>query len=605
MTKFYRNSIVLSIFLLILIAALQVHAQTDRRLRLARTFDRAGDYPSALELYLQLYEEGKESPEIISGITRNYKRLQKYDALIAFLQRLIKKHPGRYQYKIELAGAYYLADRKQEAFDLWRSVYQTPPRTAVKYRQVAQALTDLRLFDRAIELYRQAVRQFPDQPTLYRDLATLYRARLNYEQAALSYLDYLLRSPRQSRYIRSQLLSMAKDQEVTGRIISAVEPVVREHESNEALRQILADLYLRAKKYGRAFDIYADLNKQNPKGNYLFRFAGQAEANQAFEYAVRAYEQLLQTAPLNRKQTLEFYLAKTLFRFGGYLAGKQKAKEGDRQVKRALEILSRISQPALRYQALELTGDIYLHYYGDLDRAAENYSGALKLKPDRRLADRLHMKLANVYLRKNQLNQCAGQLKQVRPGRMRQLAQMYLADLAFYQGQFKRAEEAYREILRNSAPEDTLYNNVLQQLTLLENFGKDSTALAQFSHARLLEAQQKYSEAAKEYQALFVRRTELNDLAAEKAVRLYMKLRKWPQAEALLRQWIQSAPDAANIDLATFWLARVLQEQGKLKEALTFYQKILIVYPDSFYTDQARRFARLLNEQLESEQNEH
>ncbi len=603
--KYYRSFIISSLILLTVFSALQVYGQTDRRLRLARTFDRAGDYPSALELYLQLYRDGKVTSEIIAGIERNYRRLQKYDALIGFFEQLVKKNPQQFSYQISLAGAYYLADQKEKAFALWQRVYETPPQNALKYRLVARAMTDLHLYDQAITVYQKALERFPDQATLYRDMAVLYRARLNYEQATENYLKYYLHSPKQNLFVRSQLLSMAKDQEVTRRIIQSAKGFLKKYGTNDALQEMMATLYMRAKDYEQAFRIYSDLNKASPRKNYLVRFASQAVANRAFEYAVRAYLQLLkeETQPA-RKQTLQLQLAETHFRYGLNLAGGHETSRGNTQVQAALELLTGITLPALRPQALELMGDIYLRYYNDLDRAAENYQKALKLRPDRRLGDRLHLKLADVHLKKNELSAAEVQLKKVRAGKLQNVARVYLADLHFYRAQFDQALKAYKEILMNSAPEDTLYNNVLQQLTLLETYGQDSTALREFSQARLLEKQQHLTQAAEQYLRIFNRKTELGLLAAENAVRLFLKLKKWAQAEHMLREWIEKVPDAENIDLAYFWLAHVLQEQGEPRQALDVYQKILIAYPNSFYVDQARQFARRLSEELEREQNE-
>jgi len=149
-----------------------------------------------------------------------------------------------------------------------------------------------------------------------------------------------------------------------------------------------------------------------------------------------------------------------------------------------------------------------------------------------------------------------------------------------------------------------LTNNVLQKIILIEDMGTDSLTLRKYSAAELLERQQRFSQAAEKFAALAAAQNDLSVPAAYRAAGLYLRLAKYERAADVLQKVLQNYPDDEDLDKAFFLLAETYRRQGALSRALEYYQKILVRFPESFYTDSARKQARAIASQLETERHE-
>jgi tetratricopeptide (TPR) repeat protein len=93
---------------------------------------------------------------------------------------------------------------------------------------------------------------------------------------------------------------MTKDREATERVIKAFERFIQENGSDRFLQELRGEMFMRLKDYAAALDIYRQLHRQNPRANYLERFAVQAAANNAFTFALAAYDNILAEKPGGR-----------------------------------------------------------------------------------------------------------------------------------------------------------------------------------------------------------------------------------------------------------------------------------------------------------------
>ncbi len=608
--KYSRNFLQISLLIVALFISVQaVQPKKDSRLRVARALERAGQYENALGIYRQLFDEGHNSTQMINGLKNCFQNLHQYEAMIRFFTELTRKFPRDITYKTYLAGAYYLNNEKERAFAIWESVYQSKPYNIYKYRFVAGAMAELRLLDQAIEVYRQALRRLPKQKSLFRDIAYLYRAQLNYEQAVHYYLLFYQNYRQQKYFVRSQLLSMTKDQEATKRIIKALAAFSGDRGGDVFLQELHGELLMRIKDYPAALEIYRQLHKHNAQASYLERFALQAAANGAYQYALSAYDELLKEQPRRayRRQIL-LARARACFRYGQLLAQKHDEAAAGTQVKEAQKILQEITTEKLGepvyYQALELRGDIAFNYYADVDGALVLYKQLLKFKLKGQTPDRLRFKIARALLRKNNLPQARRYLQHIRRPPYQRLAALELADLDYFQGRFKLALKQYRQILFEGAAEDSLTNNALQRIILIEDMGQDSLTLRKYSAAELLERQLRFSQAAEKFAALAAAQHNLSLPAAYRAAELYLRLAKYGRAAELLQNILHNYTGEEDLDKAFFLLGETYRRQGALAQALECYQNILVRFPDSFYTDGARKQARAISSQLEAQRHE-
>ena len=603
--KYYLALFRTNIFYYCLVLITVGFGQTNSEIKLAENLLRARNYEGALQLYKNNYEKGNLSHTVLNGINSCLTELGRSRDLIIFLKDVTSKIPDIYSYSIDLGRAFYLNDQLDSALYIWDKVYSVEPPQLMRYRMVAQAMTSLRLFDEAIDVYSRAIKLIPDQQAIHLDIATLYKAQLNYEKASEHYLIYYQNFKKQQSYVRSLLINMAKDEEATDRIIITI---LNFNDNNDPdLNELLANLYMRKKEYEKAFEIILEIEKNLPKNNlmYLSRFAAEAAKDKSYEYVIKAYEYALSKVDDKLSDAIKLNLARAYYSSAIELTEQGETKESDTRIQKSLEILKQI-QTAFsveKYNAYELSADIYKDQYSDLDLALENYNQINLQRIGAVNADQVRLKIAETYLLKNNLVQAEKYYKDISSRQYTSLAHYNLAELYFFTARFTKSKKLYNTIISQVGMKDSLANNALSRDFQIDQFLSDSVNFAKYSQASLLTRQKKYSEAAKKFRELYFNNNITSFDAGMKAVILYNKINKIDESNEILQDIIKSYADEDKTDFAYFLLANNYKKQNDLENALITYQEILVRFPTSFYFEQARVAARDINTILQERTN--
>jgi tetratricopeptide (TPR) repeat protein len=574
-------------------------AQDELRLKFARALEKSGNYAEALKTYQELYRAGVRSAEVINGSIKAYKELRRIPELEEFLARIIALYPREIYYKIAYGTALYLNNKEKQAFQAWDEVCAARPSNIMNFRFTASEMIELRLYPQAIAVYKKAMIAFEKQELLYRDIAALYRALLDYENAVESLLLYNSSVPGQLSYARSQIIAMSKDEEAVKRIISAIDKFMQTHPAGPDVEEIIASLYLKNKEFEKSYAIYQRLHSRHKPQNFLLQFAREAYAQGAFTYAINAYNVMLGEKPdENLAQNFRLQLAESYYASGRQLSASSQTNEGQLQVKNAEDILWQISavrsNASFVWQALERLGDIRLEYYNDIDQALQRYDAALKLKAPFDVLDRVYLKSGNAFILKNNLTAAEKYYLEVRTREQKKIADFNCAEIFLFKGRFAKAKAQYEQLLASVSSRDTVTNNALSRLTLIEQYAPDSLHFARFCSARLLQRQKKESEAARELEQLFSGQRAISPLAGEISAEIYIQLNKTEAAELILKKLLSDFSTYRNLDKVCFLLAGVYETKQQPELALDYYRKILTEFPASFYFDEARERARNL-----------
>ncbi len=588
----YKKIIKLLLITVLLNAAFSVSAQAQKRLsdiEYAQRLEHAQEYERALAIYTRLYDRGNKNYEVAGGIIRCYYGLRQYQELIKFLTTLSKQYPRRFDYKIDLGRAYYMNNQKGKALQIWNEVIESRPPDVMKYRFVASAMAQLHLFDEAINVYKEAVRKFKGQEIMYRDIATLYRSQLNYSEAGKYLLKYYNHYKKRYNDVYMQVMYIIADKEALPPLIKEFEKYLADNHDKK-ISELLGGLYLRNDNIDKAYDIYHALYRQDKNINHLKNFSREAELKKAYHYAVKAYKEILSSNPPEQTALeVKFDLAKNYY----LLAVQENYND---YVERSLGILEELSANnklvAYKNRAMELRGDIYLNYFNDLDRALREYKQTVKIENNRRKKERIFFKMAEVYFLKNNLQQAENIYNKIKDKQNIAYALYQKGNLEYYRGRFTQAHTLYDRALSKTGIRDSLSNNILSQIMMLDQFAEDSTSLAQFGNAERLAKQGRKSQAAEKYYNLFLKKKAIGALAGIKGARLMAQIGKTKEAVNLLQAFTELYPDADNIDQAWFLLGKYNEALKKYNDALTAYQKILDDFPESFYLDRARENAR-------------
>ncbi len=601
--KFYRffHKIIWTL-LIVLGFALTVQAQqTSLQQRIADFMKNSGNYEQALPLYLKSYQAGKSNFILINNIQECYENLKQYSDLIAFLKDVIRKNPGNLEYRVKLGRAYYLNGQPEKAYALWDSLLQTYPKNIYLYRSLGANLLQLRLYDRAIKVYQAAIKNIPRQKSLYREIALIYRAQLDYGRALENYLNYYKAFPSQFGYIRSQIIAMSSDTSAIVPMIRVLQEYQQHNKSLLGVNELLADMFLRQQKFGKGFDVYLALYKKTHESNYLYRFVNKASNAGAYDYAVKALRVLMQEAEnQKRRQLFQLELARNYYQWAQQLAVGGNEKEALKKVKKAQVFAEALIQSKPRsgywWAACDLNGDIALQYYQDVDQAIYWYKKVLTTRIDIRSKDRTRLKLAQCYLLKGELGKVLKTLNAVQSSMYADLVQFKKAEILFYQGKLSAARQAFQKLSQTLSPEDSLANNVMERLLLLNYSVRDSAVLVRYARAEMLVRQKKLSEAARIFENLEQTQSDLSARCGEQAVALFIKLGKFGRAEALIQKIENDYPNYVNNDRLYFLLASARQKEKRWQEAFETYQALISKYPDSFYLERARENARRIRE---------
>lgn len=594
--KSFQTLLVYSLLLTIPVIAF---CQSNNELKFARALEKSGRYEEALNLYYKMYEGNDHRYQIIDGISNCLTGLRRYDDLIDFFQKLLINNPGHYNYRIELAKAYYLNGNEDEAFKHFRQVYENAPNNAMAYRLVGHALIGFRLLDRAIEVYQKAVNVLDDQKTLYRDIANLYKAQLDYYEATTNLLFFYKYFNRQANYVKSQLISMSKDDESVEKIINAIQNFMANEFSDDMIQEFLATMYVKNKEYDKAFKIYNRLkeNKNNP--SFLLAFAELVEKNKVYRYAVLAYETLIKSYKSDKRvYQFQLDLARNYYKLAMQQVSNNQQEKAKENILKSISILDEISKLDMimyRIYSLELKGDIYNEFYRDLDQAISIYERILEENKRLEAVDHIKVKLGHAYLAKNNLKESRKYYSDIKGKKYRNIGLYNLAELDYFEGRFSSAKRKYERLISEIASNDSLVNNALERNILISQYASDSLDFAEYAKADLLDRQLKKSEAAKKFLEILQKQNKLSFKSGLYAGQIYVQLGKYQESKAIFNTLIERYPENDGIDRVYYLLAEVYYLQKDYKNGLQYYRQILLSYPTSFYLEDARDKARLLS----------
>ncbi len=610
MMKFYHNlrTNLLLVFLLLAGSSIPLAAQQPNpQIRLAQVLEDSHQYENALELYQNLYQKNPNNLEIIGGIKRCSLALQKYAELISFYENLIKTNPANSVWKIDLAEVYYLNNQRQQALGLWWAEIKKDPKNIAPYRLSALAMINQRLYDEAIEVYGEALRQIEGQSNLYIDIGNLYKQQLKYGQAAEQYLNYFYSNPQQKQFLQRQILNLCDEQNQVPAIIQSLEKYLNLHPEQNDVRETLAGLFLKEKNYERAFAIYKTLDHKETQGKYLLNFAAEAFKNHAYEYTISAH-QVMQTLYPDSPYKLQsdFEMGRSHFALANTYQENFDSKKAGEEMARAVSIFDSLAanpgKSNFYASSLIYLGDIFYNYYFDLDKALAYYQTYIQTQPRSNSREQTILKLGDIFLCKNQIDRARETYQQVSFNEFKPMADFKLTEIVYFQGKIKKAQARLSGLISTIPTSHTLLNDVLSRQMLLQSYAQDSLALVTYAYCELLIFQHKLSEAAEKLSKLALEHKPISILAGKRSARLLLKLDKISETRELLIQLMNTFADDPGKDETILLLAQVEEQLHNYQQAVLLYQQILTSFPNSLFAQQARENARRLQNLLKKEQ---
>ena len=612
------------LFAIVTLSAVTVSSSAQQvdivaRLRLAQSFEQAGEWDRAATLYESLLETQPENFVVLEGLRRAYTELKQYDKAVDLIRRQLVGKPADENLLSILGGLYDLSGEPQVADSIWHVVIRKDVKNPNLYRLIAAQLIEHRQYDKAISLYLEGREATKNQALYMEELASLYGALHQFESATHEFVKILRTNPQQVTYIQSRLSSFTGQEEGRLAALNVFRAEIARFPDEVPLHAVLGWLSMEGKQFDAALDQYRIIDRLTKANGFeIFQFAQRAAQEHANQTAAKAFREVVEgRAPQNILAYARFGYARaieelsvgndTLASVTGQVlptVGRGTAvSETQPTFQGALTLYESLisDQPNTEtaMQALYRIGTIRFSRFFDLNGALAAFDRIRTMPFSSNLIYEATLSMAEVQTARNDLGKAREEyirLVKNSPDQYRDRILFRLAELDYFEGQFDSATVLLQRISSNAA--NDLTNDALQLLYFVqENKGAGQAALTEFAAADLLVRQRKYSEALAHFQsvALHYPGTSLVDDATMRSGEMNLLLNRVEDALVVFRKVAIDMPTSILRDQAQMRIGQVYENRLKNKQkAIEAYEEILANFPTSLFVEEARKRIRLL-----------
>jgi tetratricopeptide (TPR) repeat protein len=598
-----------ALFLFIVSTSLaQVNQSIDEQFKLAQSYEQAGLFSKAEEIYRQIYIREPNNFQLYEPLNRVLVSQRKYNESIELLQSKIIQSPKDYNLYGQLGVTYYLMEKTKSAEEIWEKGIATDPSSYIPYRVMANYAIECRAFETAIELLNRGEKNAPD-PTLFSmDIANLYIIFMKFEKAAVEFCNLIEFHPEQVAVVKSRINSYLSKPDALDETINVVKKFIDSKPRLE-IYDLLTFIYQASGNYEEAFQSVISLEKKfNSNGMYIFTFAQEAFRNQKYDWTSNAYNEIIknhtnspyfQTAKIGYARTLEAALDQKYFQQNEswkpiVLPRQSFVNEYMNIISAYNDLANEFPNNAVNLEVLFRIAQIYGERIFDYQQADIFYKKVIQISPQSIYAVQSNISLGIIFIKKSNLEQAKGFFQQALAINAIELgdrsrANFFLAYIEFWKSNFLSSLDLLKIVGMNPTTDYT--NDALELSTLITSTKKDSLNLVRYAKADLLLLQNKYKEAGTELKTLsddnnlFI----INDFAKIKLAELFVAENNYSEAVKILEDLSENKKSSLFVEKSTFLLAECFQYGiNNFEKAVKIYQNLLETFPNSLYFDRAR-----------------
>lgn len=587
------------------------------KLRLAQSYERSGDFEAASKIYEEMYAKDSTGVVIFDALRRNFLLLKRYDDLITLFSRALGRNPNDISLLAQLGSFYTQNADEANATRCWERAIEVDPKHEVTYRVVGSALTENRLFDRAIAIYQRGREACTDPGLFTMDIAYLHTIVLNFGGATREYVNLVRQTPSLLSFAQSRMASYTVREQGLAEAISAVEEAAKTEPNNLTLLQLEAWVYMEGKQFDRAYDVYKIMDaKTNASGRELYYFAEHALKEKSYTAASKAFQDIIAQYPkfellpqtkLGYARTLEEFTTTrdTLYQNAVATGNFRPAAEFAPMYRDAIaayrQVIAEFPNTEIAGQSLLRIAILQQDRFFDLDGGQstlvelnKTYTAfpAITIESTLRLGD-LFLARGDLSKAKEHyltLNHYAG------GGDQRERSALRLAEIDYFEGNFKDALKKLQSLTRNVVS-DIANDAIKLHVFITENMNSGDAALKDFSKAELLKRQMKFPEALKAFNLILSSypTSDLIDEASMNIGDIHVQVGDYGDAIATYQKLLSDFPESLILDFTLMKIGNAyrygLRDVTKATEA---YQKLLEKFPNSIYVTTARKNIREL-----------
>ncbi len=598
----------------LLLFALVITAQDNlsNMYRLGKTFEQAGQFERAKEIYKQIHEKQPWNTTYLESLNEMYIRLKEYDKSIRLIDKQLKENPQNVSLYGMLGNTYYTTGDTTKAFEIWNEGLASANNPTIGYRVIINFALQNRAFKKAIEYLKEGQKVSGENDIFSLDLARVYAMTMNFDKAAVEYSKIIVEDPTKLQIVIGNMNQFLNRASAIDETINAVEEFSEENES-PAIYQMLIHLYKMDNNYDKAFEYVSKLEAAKELfGKEYFNFARQALNENKFDISAKAFQKLINEypdSPLVPSSRIGY--AKT---FEKSLDQKRDSVINDwKPISKPEVVFSKEYQDVIDsykkiidlYPSADLINEANFRIanilYSRLNKPkeAEDY---FKLVEQNKITSQFfiesNLKLAEIDIKNDEIRSAEDRLKKIsdEPRIVDQLkseTNLLLGKIYFWQGNYKKSSQILSKVTNNLLDDNA--NDALQILTLIGTLKNDSTNLVKFANAELLIFQNKFDSAVTAYEMLLKNSNMIiSEFARFRKAQVLTALDKYNEALSILDDSGKLGMFAAD--------AQFLNGEIKffaLKDypsALAAYRNVLESYSNSLYFDKARERIEYIQE---------
>lgn len=598
------------ILLLALAAGMPAIAQGNGDEELAAQYFSNGEYDKASVLYEKLLDKNSASPYYYDNLLTCYFKLKEFDKAEKTVKKQKKRYPDNFYFKVDLGYVYDKEGRAEKAEDEYEDCIKEIKDNQQMVSGLTNAFIKRDLYDYAIKTIEKARRQFKDDAIMSYELGTLYQKKGDKKKMIEEYLNHIEDFEHDYQQIQNAFLDRLSSPEDWKLLKTEVLARLQSKPDEYIYSELLLWLLVQQKDFYGAFMQFRAMDKRlKEDGRRLIELAQVCITNEAFDVAIDCYKYVVGLGPEKfyyneARQGLLTVSYKKITELGEYddafLAETEKnykefiAEAGENY----------ISAPSLRQLA-------YLYNYY-LDRpldAIDLLQKAINIpRVNTSFTAECKLELGDAYLVGGDIWEAQllyGQVdKDFKDEPLGQEAKFRNARLSFYKGEFDWAQ-AQLDVLK-SATSHLISNNAIELSMLIQdNYGfedGDDSALMLYAEADLLLLRNAPDAAMQKLDSIKIKYPthSLNDEVLLTKARIYRKKRRYLDAAGYYQLVYDNYKYDILADNALFELAEVYERNiGDKEKAKELYEKVVLEYPGSLFTVEARkRFRRLRGDKI-------
>lgn len=600
------HKIIISI-IFITISNFVIAQETLSDSRLATEYYQSKDFDKSEVLYKKLFDKTKAKIYFTYYINCLIEQ-KKFKEAKKKIKKQIRRNRRDISYLVDLGYLYKKQDLPEDAKKQFDVAVNKISKSNVSVVSVANAFIRRQEYEYAIKAYNIAAKK--NKRKYNRELARIYTMQRKYKKMVECYLDLAAEKSSNEKTVQNNVqyyLSNDINDEFSNIFRTALLRRIQGNNTKYVYSNLLIWYFMQRKEFEKAlFQAKALDMRVRGNGRKIMEIAETAVSNSRYETALSAYKYII-----NVKGNRNYYFLKAksgrlnvLYKqvINSKIQSKDEIAELEKEFIKTINSIG--DKTEITSNSIDLA-HIQAFYLNKPQKAEKLLTETIKKRNlSKKMIARCKIELGDILVFQNDLDYPAliyGQAeKDNTENEYGDIAKLRKAKLAYYRCNFKWAKAQF-DALKKSTSKPVANDALHFSIFIDDNIKDDSlmNALKIYSRADLLTYRKQNDS------ALITLDSIINEYPAHQIIdEVYMKKaeifdfkNKYDDEIKYLKKIITERSQDILADVAVFKLAVIYEEKLKNKdEAAEFYKKLMLEYPDSIYTTEARKRFRAIRD---------